>query len=326
MSALATIELSRPARLADALAALARPGAQPLAGGTDLLPNLRRDIGEPRVLVDLSGLHELRTLRVQADGHLRIGAGVTLATLAEDTAVREGWPALAATAALVAGPTHRTAATVGGNLCQDTRCVFYNQSHWWRAGVGYCLKHRGDKCHVVVKSDRCYATYHGDIAPVLIVTGAQAEIAGPAGTRTLPVAELFNEDGARRLALRPDELLTTVTIPATGGWRSGYEKARIRDAIDFPLAGVAIALARDGARITGLRIAITGTNSAPMAVGCEAFVGATWDEGTPSALGELARKSSNVLQTTMAPVGYRRRVLTRMTQRLATELWSGGRH
>ena len=151
--------------------ALAEEGAQPLAGGTDLLPNLRRGLGTPRVLVDLMAVAALDAISVQRDGSLRVGAAATLAALAGQAAVRTGWPALATAAGLVAGPTHREAATLGGNLCQDTRCVFYNQSEWWRAGNGYCLKLRGDKCHVVVKSDRCYATYHGDVAPANAIVG-----------------------------------------------------------------------------------------------------------------------------------------------------------
>src|SRR5690606_4506023 len=118
-----------------------------LGGGTDLLPNLRRGLGTPRALVDLTAVEALGAVAVQADGSLRLGATATLAALAGHAAVRAGWPALARAAALVAGPTHREAATLGGNLCQDTRCVFYNQSDWWRAGNGYCLKYRGDKCH-----------------------------------------------------------------------------------------------------------------------------------------------------------------------------------
>lgn len=323
MNALATITLQRPASLDEAARLLAADGARALAGGTDLLPNLRRGLGEPGLLVDLGGIADFGASALAADGGLRLGAGITLAEIAADARIRAGWPALATAAGLVAGPTHRIAATLGGNLCQDTRCVFYNQSDWWRAGNGYCLKYRGDTCHVVVKSDRCYATYHGDVAPALMVLGAEAEIVGPAGTRRIPLAELFVEDGARRLTLAAGELLAAVHLPLAGDWRAGYEKARVRDAVDFPLAGVAIALRREGDRIAGLRVAITGTNSAPLAVPTEAFVGAPWTPAAAAALGEAVRKSSNVLQTTALAVKYRRRVLVRLTQRLAATLWDG---
>lgn len=323
MNALASIDLRRPATLADATRALSAGGAQPLAGGTDLLPNLRRGLGEPSALIDLGGLAELGGIAPAADGALRLGAGVTLAGIAADARVRAGWPALARAAGLVAGPTHRVAATLGGNLCQDTRCVFYNQSDWWRSGNGYCLKYRGDTCHVVVKNDRCYATYHGDVAPALMVLGAEAEIAGPdGGSRRIALADLFVEDGAKRLSLAVGELLAAIHLAPAAGWRADYAKARVRDAVDFPLAGVAVALRREGDRLTGLRVAITGTNSAPLMVPTDDFAGQPWSPELAAALGEAVRKHSNVLQTTVAAVKYRRRVLMRLTQHLAATLWA----
>ena len=322
MNALHDLRTLRPASIEEATRALAEPGAQPLAGGTDLLPNLRRGLGTPRALVDLTAIAALDAITVQADGSLRVGAATTLAALARQVAVRTGWPALATAAGLVAGPTHREAATLGGNLCQDTRCVFYNQSEWWRAGNGYCLKLRGDKCHVVVKSDRCYATYHGDVAPALIALDASVEIAGPGGTRTLPVAALFVEDGARRLTLQPGEWLTAIVVPAMNDWRADYAKARVRDAVDFPLAGVAVALRREGDRLAGLRVAITGTNSAPLVVPSEGVTGRAWDAEAAATLAKAVQATANVLSTTVAPVKYRRRMLQALVRRLTDELWT----
>lgn len=322
MNALHDLRTLRPASIEEAVRALAEEGAQPLAGGTDLLPNLRRGLGTPRVLVDLMAVAALDAISVQRDGSLRVGAAATLAALAGQAAVRTGWPALATAAGLVAGPTHREAATLGGNLCQDTRCVFYNQSEWWRAGNGYCLKLRGDKCHVVVKSDRCYATYHGDVAPALIALDASVEIAGPGGARTLPVAALFVEDGARRLTLAPGEWLTAIVVPAMNDWRADYAKARVRDAVDFPLAGVAVALRREGERLAGLRVAITGTNSAPLVVPTEGVTGRAWDAEAAAALAKAVQATANVLSTTVAPVKYRRRMLQALVRRLTDELWT----
>ena len=322
MNALHDLRTLRPASIDEAVRALAEEGAQPLAGGTDLLPNLRRGLGTPHVLVDLTAIAALDAITVQSDGSLRVGAAATLAALAGQGAVRAGWPALATAAGLVAGPTHREAATLGGNLCQDTRCVFYNQSEWWRAGNGYCLKLRGDKCHVVVKSDRCYATYHGDVAPALIALDASVEIAGPGGTRTLPLAALFVEDGARRLTLQPGEWLTAIVVPAMNDWRADYAKARVRDAVDFPLAGVAVALRREGDRLAGLRVAITGTNSAPLVVPSEGVTGRAWDAEAAATLAKAVQATANVLSTTVAPVKYRRRMLQALVRRLTDELWT----
>ncbi|WP_395691284.1 4-hydroxybenzoyl-CoA reductase subunit beta [Piscinibacter sp.] len=322
MNALHDLRTLRPASIDEAVRALAEEGAQPLAGGTDLLPNLRRGLGAPRALVDLTAIAALDAISVQADGSLRVGAAATLAALAGQAAVRTGWPAVATAAGLVAGPTHREAATLGGNLCQDTRCVFYNQSEWWRASNNYCLKRGGDICHVVVKSDRCYATYHGDVAPALIALDASVEIAGPGGTRTLPVAALFVEDGARRLTLAPGEWLTAIVVPAMNDWRADYAKARVRDAVDFPLAGVAVALRREGDRLAGLRVAITGTNSAPLVVPTEGVTGRAWDTEAAATLAKAVQATANVLSTTVAPVKYRRRMLQALVRRLTDELWT----
>ncbi|MCK6419726.1 MAG: 4-hydroxybenzoyl-CoA reductase subunit beta [Aquabacterium sp.] len=321
MSLLPDLLTVRPGTLAEAVSALGQSGAQALGGGTDLLPNLRRGLGLPSALVDLTALPGLDGIAVAADGTLRIGALATLQAIATDAAVRGGWPALAAAASLVAGPTHRVAATLGGNLCQDTRCVFYNQSEWWRSGNGYCLKYMGDKCHVVVKSDRCYATYHGDVAPALMVMDAQLEIAGTGGTRRLPVAQLFQEDGAKRLTLAAGEMLVAVHVPPSGAWRAQYTKVRIREAVDFPLAGVAAALHREGDRIVGLRLAITGTNSAPLMVPLDALQGAAWDDAAATQLVQAVRKTCNVLATTIASVKYRRRVLLAVARQVVDDLW-----
>ncbi|CAA7626279.1 4-hydroxybenzoyl-CoA reductase subunit beta [Magnetospirillum sp. SS-4] len=323
MNILPDFRTLRPATLAEAVSALAADGAQALAGGTDLLPNLRRGLGQPGTLVDLTAIGNLGGIAVLADGSLRIGAGATLEAIAEDAAIRASWPAIAQAAELVAGPTHRAAATLGGNLCQDTRCVFYNQSEWWRSGNGFCLKYEGDKCHVVVKSDRCYATYHGDVAPALMVLDASAEIVGPKGKRTLKLAALFKESGADHLALDKGEVLAGVTVPAATGWVAGYVKVRVRDAIDFPLAGVAVALKRDGDAIAGLRVAITGTNSAPLLAPTEAVVGGGWGPETAETLLQAVRKTSNVLKTTVTGVKYRRRVLLAVTRKLVDDLWTG---
>ena len=321
MNLLPAFRTLRPDTLSDAVTALAMDGAQALGAGTDLLPNLRRGLGQPATLVDLSGIGDLAGISVSLEGNLRIGAGTSLEAIAEDASIRAAWPVIAKAAGLVAGPTHRATATLAGNLCQDTRCVFYNQSEWWRAGNDYCLKYRGDKCHVVVKSDRCYATYHGDVAPALMVLGAQAEVAGPQGRRMLSVSQLFNEDGANRLTLAQGEVLTAVLVPPASGCRADYVKVRIRDAIDFPLAGVAALLKREGDRIVALRLAITGTNSAPLLVPTDALLGATWNTEIADALAQAVRKTSNVLLTTVTAVKYRRRMLLAMARKVVDELW-----
>lgn len=324
MNILPDFRTLRPTSIADAVTALSTDGAIPLAAGTDLLPNLRRGLGVPKALVDLGGIEGLDSIATQPDGSLRIGAAATLEAIAQSNIIFQSWPVLSQAAKLVAGPTHRAAATLGGNLCQDTRCTFYNQSEWWRAGNGFCLKYMGDKCHVVAKSDRCYATYHGDVAPALMVLGARAEIFGPSGTRNVAVAELFHEHGTEYLTLKQGELLAAIEVPPAKGWRAAYTKVRIRDAIDFPLAGVAVALCREGDKIAGLKVAITGTNSAPLLIPTDSLVGGTWDDATSEALTQLVRKTSNVIKTTMVGVRYRRRVLLAVARQTVGDLWQQG--
>jgi 4-hydroxybenzoyl-CoA reductase subunit beta len=292
-------------------------GACFVAGGTDLLINLRRGLGAPGDLIDVTAVAGLGTVRREGDS-LWLGAAVTLADLARHPDVLAAYPAVAEAALAVAGPSHRAAATLGGNLCQDTRCVFYNQSEWWRE----CLKYQGDKCHVVVKSDRCYATYHGDIAPALMVLDAEAVLAGPDGVRRIKLVELYRESGAEHLTLAAGEMLAAVVLPPPGEWRAAYAKARVRDAIDFPLAGVAVALRRDGDVIGGLRVAITGTNSAPLMIDTGDLVGRAWGDDAAAALALALRKKANVLRTTMSGPKARRRAMQGMARRLVDTLWN----
>nr|WP_294516426.1 4-hydroxybenzoyl-CoA reductase subunit beta [uncultured Rhodopila sp.] len=319
MNLLPDVRVHRPATLEEAVRLkAASEGARFLAGGTDLLVNLRRGLGEPTALIDLTAVADLGAIRREGEA-LWVGAGVTLADLARHPDVP---PALAEAALAVAGPTHRAAATLGGNLCQDTRCVFYNQSQWWRESNSFCLKKEGDKCQVVAKSDRCYATYHGDIAPALMVLDAEALLVGPDGARRVKVAELYRETGASHLTLAEGEVLAVVVLPPLPGWRAAYRKVRIRDAIDFPLAGVAGALKRNGDVIGGFRMAITGTNSAPLAVDAAELIGRPWDADAAAVLAQLLRKKASVLRTTIVGPAYRRRVIQGMARKLVDELWA----
>lgn len=322
MERLPAFELKRPATLAQAIEWLsATPGARAVAGGTDLVPNLRDGLGAPPVLVDLSRVEGFDVLDVTPAG-ARIGAGVTLARLAADARVAASLPAVAQAAASIAGPAHRSVATVGGNLCLDTRCVYYNQGEWWRRSNGYCLKHRGDTCHVAPTGERCHAAYSGDLAPVLIVCGATVEIAGPAGTRTIALDELYRDDGRAHLALHPGEVLAAVVVPAQPrGASSGYRKARARGAIDFPLAGVAVRLAVGGGRIEAIDVALTGTNSRPLRLaGTDGWKGRAVDDALLAELGRAVQKQVSPMRTTVTQSNWRRQVASVEAQRLVREL------
>ncbi len=323
MTALPAFELIRARSLAEVQAAKeSHPGSRLLAGGTDLLANLRHGLGEPDLLIDITGLPHIGEITDEGEG-LRIGAGVSLAGLALDPLIARHFPALAKAAAMIAGPGHRSSATLGGNLCQETRCIFYNESQWWRAAKGFCLKYRGTICHVAPTGKRCYAAYSGDLAPVLLVLGAKAELAGEKGVRSVELSDLFRDDGASHVALAEDEILLSLWVPFTSGLFCGYEKARLRGAIDFPAAGVALALSRKGENLERLAIAVTGTQSRPFLLsGLDAFCGQTLDEEALQKIGKLVQKEVSPMRTTLAPAHYRRRVAAALACRLAVSLFA----
>jgi 4-hydroxybenzoyl-CoA reductase subunit beta len=321
MDAMAVFEVKRPTTMGEAATLLAAAGARVIAGGTDLVPNLRRGLEQPATLVDVTGIGALGTLSLDAKPRV-VGAGVTLATIAANARIAREYPALAQAASAVAGPAHRNAATLGGNLCADTRCVFYNQSAWWRASNRYCLKRGGDTCHVAPQGARCHAAFSGDVAPALIVLGAGVEVMSATGTRRLPLADLYRDDGAAHLALAPGEMVVAVHLPpAQPGGASGYRKARVRGGMDFPLAGVAVAIVMDANRIAQLRIALTGTNSHPLLLaGTDALIGRPADAEALAAVGKLVAKQVSPMRTTATASNYRRQVASVIAQRLLRAL------
>jgi len=317
--------LHRPTSVDEATALLAgNPGARVIAGGTDLVPNLRDGLGAPPVLVDLGTVAGLDGLVVDGSG-IRIGAGVTLARLAADPDIARALPAVAQAAAAIAAPGHRSVATVGGNLCVDTRCVYYNQSEWWRRSNAYCLKHGGDTCHVAPQGTRCHAAFAGDLAPALLVAGAAVAIAGPRGPRTVALDALYRDDGRAHLTLDVGEIVAAVLVPAQPvGARSAYRKARARAAIDFPLAGVAVRLALDAGRVRSLDVALTGTNPRPFRLdGTDAFGGRAVDDALQAELGKLVQRQVSPMRTTVNAANWRRQVAAVMAQRLVRELTGG---
>jgi 4-hydroxybenzoyl-CoA reductase subunit beta len=313
----------RPSTAADAVAMrAANTASRYIAGGTDLLPNLRRGLVQADVVIDLGGIEELTHIEMGSDA-LRIGAGATLARIAGDAAIRGRFAALAEAAEAVAGPTHRTAATLGGNLCLDTRCVYYNQSESWREGNNYCMKLKGEGCRVAKKSKRCYAAFSGDVAPALIVLDAELELLGPRGNRRIAIADFYRDDGMAWLTLAPDELLIGVHVPVRDGWTTGYEKVRVRGAIDFPLAGVAVALKRKGNALEDLRIACTGVSSRPLAVeGLGELAGKPLDAAALAAITAQTEIAAGAMRTTVIDMLYRRGVAPVLARRMAERLWN----
>jgi len=290
-----------------------------LAGGTDLVVNMRRGLDQPALLIDLSNIEELQELLVTETG-VRIGACTTLSALAETPAIRDGYRAVAEAASEVAGPGTGGLATLGGNLCLQTRCIYYNQSEWWRRSNGYCLKHQGSICHVAPQGQHCHAAFSGDLAPALMVLDAQVEIADKVRRRRIPLADLYREDGRDHLALDPNEILVAVHLPPSPP-SSSYAKARVRGAIDFPLAGAAVALAAENDLIVSLRVGLTGTNSRPFLLeGAQALLGRPLDEDALRHLDRLVQKQVQPMRTTTASAHYRRLAAAALVGRLASRL------
>jgi 4-hydroxybenzoyl-CoA reductase subunit beta len=323
MDALPHFDLVRPRSLDEIIAArAAHADSSLLGGGTDLVVNIRRGIVAPPVLIDVNGVPELRVIKADA-GALEIGAAVTLAELAAHPDVMRHYTVVAQAAGHIAGPTHRNMGTVGGNLCLDTRCIYYNQSEWWRAANAHCLKTTGTVCHVAPKSRGvCFATFSGDLAPALLVFDAEIDVAGPAGRRSIPLADLYigharqdepvtqtRGDGKYFLALRPGEFVTAVRVRNTAGLRSAYDKIRIRRSIEYPVTGVAVALRREADTLADLRVAFTGTNPRPVRLaGTAALCGGPLDARVFAGLDALVRDQIMAMKTTFTPGHYRRRV------------------
>ncbi len=336
MDALPEFALVRPRTLDELIAARAtHSDSRLLGGGTDLVVNIRRGIVAPPVLIEINGVTELRAIK--ADAHaLEIGAAVTLAELAAHPEMVRHYPVVAQAAGHIAGPTHRNMGTVGGNLCLDTRCIFYNQSEWWRAANHHCLKTTGEICHVAPKSRGvCFATFSGDLAPALLTLDAEIDIAGPAGRRTMPLADLYigyarqdervtetNGDGKYFLSLRPGEFVTAVRAKNTPGLRSAYDKIRIRRSIEYPVTGVAVALRREGDKLMDLRVAFTGTNPRPVRLaGTASLCGGALDARVLAGLDVLVRDQIMAMKTTFTPGHYRRRVAGVLARRLVQRVF-----
>jgi 4-hydroxybenzoyl-CoA reductase subunit beta len=336
MDALPEFALVHPRTLDELIAArVSNPASRLLGGGTDLVVNIRRGIVAPPLLIDVNGVDELRAIKADACT-LEIGASVTLTELAAHPDVIRHYPVVAQAAAQIAGPTHRNMGTVGGNLCLDTRCIFYNQSEWWRSANDHCLKTTGTICHVAPKSRGvCFATFSGDLAPALLTLDAEIDIEGPVGRRTMPLADLYigyarqdepvtetQGDGKYFLSLRPGEFVSAVRVRNTPGLRSAYDKIRIRRSIEYPVTGVAVALRREGDALADLRVAFTGTNPRPVRLaGTEALCGGKLDERVFKGLDALVRDQIMAMKTTFTPGHYRRRVAGVLARRLMQQLF-----
>ncbi len=333
MEALHDFALLHPASVDEIITARRKtPEARLIGGGTDILVNIRRGIEAPPVLIDTGGVTELRTIKAGARS-FEIGASVTLSEITKHPGLARHFPVIAEAAGSIAGPTHRNMGTLGGNLCLDTRCIFYNQSEWWRTANHDCLKTTGEICHVAPKSKGvCFATFAGDLAPAALLFEAEIDLAGPKGKRTMPLADLYighakkdgsTGDGKIYLSLEPGEMVLVLRGHKPAGLVSAYDKLRIRRSIEYPVAGVAVALKRSGGKLADLRVAVTGTNPRPVLLaGTSELCGSAIGEDTLSGLDGLVRDQIMAMKTTFTPGMYRRRIAGVLARRLVQRLWA----
>jgi 4-hydroxybenzoyl-CoA reductase subunit beta len=215
------------------------PGAKVFAGGTDLLVNMKHRVELPAALVNIKKIKGLDYIRPEKDG-LRIGALTPLKKIYQDPTTSKSAPVLVEAASAVGSYHHQVMGTIGGNLCQQNRCKFFNQSQWWRSANAPCFKVGGNVCHVVQKQEACYSSYCGDLAPALLVLEAKVLLQGNKGSREIPVQNLFSGDGRTPLLLERGEILTEIIVPtASTGGVSTYVKFANRESIDFPIVGLA---------------------------------------------------------------------------------------
>jgi 4-hydroxybenzoyl-CoA reductase subunit beta len=297
--------------------------AMPVAGGTDLYPNMKRRQFTPRVLVGLSRVENSRRVSGTAKDGITIGGMMTLTRVENDELLETHYPAIATAAALVSAPVLRNMGTVGGNLCVDTRCNYYNQSYEWRKSINFCMKKDGEICWVAPSSSRCWAVSSSDTAPVFIALDAECTLVGPEGERRVPVRSLYQHDGIEFLKKRREEILTEIHVPKVGARRATYLKLRRRDSIDFPILGVAAAIetAKDGT-IEKARIVLTAVESAPVEAGkAEALlVGNKLTEDVIEEAASLAYRPAKPLDNTDLTNAYRKKMARVYVARALREL------
>jgi 4-hydroxybenzoyl-CoA reductase subunit beta len=297
-----------PRTLAEACRILAAegPDAQVVAGGTDLLPNMKRRQQAPKIVVGLRNIAELAGHEVGSEA--RLGAGTTLSRLARDPALRQGWRALAMAAHSVATPHIRNMGTIGGNLCLDTRCNYYDQSFEWRRSIDFCMKKDGEVCWVAPGSPRCWAVSSTDCAPALLALDARVRVASPRGDRTIALDALYHDDGIKYLTIAKDEILAEVTIPRHSEWRSTYLKCRRRGSFDFPILSVAAAAKVADGVVEEARIVLGAVGSRPKVADVKWLAGRRLDdEGIAEAADEIS-KLAKPLDNTDLNLSWRKRV------------------
>ena len=319
----------QPRALQEAVAmkADAGPVASYVAGGTDLYPNMKRRQQEPKTVISLMGVAELESWKDgMLEGGIVLGSCMTLTTLSNIPTVQHSYSAVATAAALVSTPLLRNMGTLGGNLCLDTRCNYYDQTYEWRKAIDFCMKKDGHICWVAPSSPRCWAVTSSDLAPVMVALGAEYLLAGPAGERVVPAARFYNNDGITYLTKQPDEVLVEVRLPAPapapGEWDAVYHKLRRRGSFDFPVLGVAAWMRWERDTVADARIVLGGVASYPQEVADAgaALRGKPLSMDTITAAAEAAYRPAKPMDNTDFDLSWRKQMTRVYVARALEEL------
>ncbi|MFN0149079.1 MAG: FAD binding domain-containing protein [bacterium] len=286
------------------------PDASLLAGGTDLLPNMKRRQQTPRAVIALRGVAELRGIRWVDGGGLAIGACTTLTEIVRDARARVSTAALWQAAAQIATPHLRNMGTIGGNLCLDTRCNYYDQNYEWRKAIDFCMKKDGEICWVATGSPRCLAVSSTDGAPALMALGARVRLVSRGGERDVALADLYQNDGIHYLTRRPNEIVADVKAPLLAGWRSAYWKLRRRGAFDFPVLSAAVAARVENGVVLESRIVLGSVASRPLLApaASEFLAGNRLDDDAIREAAGLAAQIAKPMDNTDFVLGWRKRM------------------
>ena len=324
MMRLPKFEYRTPQTIADAvkIMAAAGPAGQFVAGGTDLYPNMKRRQQMPKTVISVMRLNELNKVTGNGASGMSIGASVTLTDLCENEIINRDYPVIAFAARTISTPILRNMGTIGGNLLLDTRCNYYDQNYEWRKGINFCLKKDGDVCWVAPGSSKCWAVQSADLVPVMVAIGAKLKFASTLGERVVDAAGLYNDDGINYLHKRPDELLVSIELPPTNGWRASYQKLRRRGAFDFPVLGVAAYIKRENGIVNDARVILGGIAPSPIEIK-EAGVlltGKSLDNDQIHAVAEAAYVKARPLDNTDFVYQWRKQMARQYTIRALKEL------
>jgi 4-hydroxybenzoyl-CoA reductase subunit beta len=328
MLRLPSFRLHQPASLAEAATILAAEGdaARLVAGGTDLWPNMKRRHQQAEHVVSLARIAHLRG--VHANGDLRIGAMETLTDVERHAAVRERFPALARAVGWISSPLLRNMGTLGGNVCLDTRCTYYNQNEEWRQAIAYCMKAQGTICWVAPSSPRCWAVQSSDSAPMLVALGARVKLVSTAGEREIPITALYRDDGMEYLTKRRDEIVAEIVVPGAAdaaSCRTAFFKLRRRGSIDFGVLSVAVALWMDGDVVRDARVVLGSIASLPAVAEevASVLVGERLSDETLRAAAAKARSATTPMDNTDLDPRWRGQVTPIYVERTLREAAGG---